>query len=124
MEIHEKLFKFEHKKYRKWIQNAPKMTLRSSLEPLGALLGCRVSFKTSFGSHFGSFWEPLGDPVGSLWGAFSDPVSLRAILGPQIGGLLEGSVLTSLFETILDQIWIHFWSLWDTYDLDDMREGW
>ena len=61
--------------------------------------------------------------MGSLWGPFSAPFSLRAILGPQKGGLLEASVLRSLFEKILVHIWIHFWSLWDTYDLDDMREG-
>ena len=115
-----KLVKFEHKKHRKLIQHAPKMTLRSSLEPLWTLLGCRVYFKASFGGHFDSFWEPLG--VGSLWGAFSTPFSLRAVLGPKNGGLLEGYVLTSLFETILDQIWIYFWNLGDTYDLDDMRE--
>ena len=94
--------------------HALKMTPWSSLEPPGALPACRVYFKTSFGSHFGSFWGSLGDHVGSLWGHFSAPFSLRAILGPQNGGLLEGSVLTSLFDTIFDQIWIHFWSLWDT----------
>ena len=99
------------------------MTLWSSLEPPGALLGCRVYFKTSFGSHFDSFWEPLGDPVGSLFGACSAPFAPQEVLEPQNGGLLGGSVLTSLFYTILNQFLIDFWSLWDTQDLDDMREG-
>ena len=76
MEINEKTSWIWTQKVRKLIQNAPKMTLWSSLEPPGALLWCRVYFKTSFGSHFGSFWGSLGDPVGSLWGAFSVPFSL------------------------------------------------
>ena len=59
------------KKQSKSMQNCVKMTLWSSREPFGALLGHTVYFKTSFGSGLYSFWEPLGIPFGSLFGTFS-----------------------------------------------------
>ena len=66
MEIHKTTTENEDKKYRKLIQNAPKITLRSSLEPLADLLGCWKPLWLVLGTPGGPCGIPFGDHFRTL----------------------------------------------------------
>ena len=98
------------------MQNCVKMTLWSSREPFGALLGRKVYFKTSLGSGLYSFWEPLGIPFGNLFATFSS-------LGRSWHLKMVAFGRGPFGHYFLDRNLIKIRSPWDTENLDNMCEG-